>query len=142
MTFSEIQDICDAYIAKAEKLESERKIGDGLFGMGSKPADDPCHERFAKDMEKALKETASGSPSSSDVYELLGYIYRLPKEHQDPLSIYWMLNAIHGLTLPLIKLLERGDAKRLCEQYSSDYRRFERLPVQEKVYKALKAGSR
>ena len=142
MTFSGITGICATYIATAEKLEKEKKPTDGLFGMGKKPADDPCHDRFADDMEKALKEFLTQSPSSAEVYEVLSYLYRLPGEHKDPLSIYWMLCAVHSLTLPLTDLLSPDDAQKLCTQYSSDFRRFERLPAQEQVYKALKKKSR
>lgn len=138
MTFDDIKQICDEYIAEAERLESERKIGDGLFGIGKKPADDPCHDKFADDMEKAFAEIAKESPDSSSVREILSYIYHLPKEHDKPASVFWMLNAIHVFTLPLIEFLSSDDAKLLTSGYASDYRRWDRLPAQEQVYKALK----
>ncbi len=133
----EIMQLCEAYIAEAEKLERERKPADGLFGMGKKPADDPCHDRFAKDIEAKLGEAAAQSPSSAEVREALSYIYHLPKEHKEPLSIYWLLNAVHGLTLPLIGFLDADDAGALRKQYASELKRWERLPVQKQVYAAL-----
>ena len=41
-----IKKICGDYIAEAEELERKRKPADGLFGIGTKPADDPCHDRL------------------------------------------------------------------------------------------------
>ena len=137
--FDEIKQICSDYIAAAEKVENERKPADGLFGMGKKPADDPCHDRFAEKLGDALKEIASCCSGSSEAKEILSYLYRLPKEHTEPVSIFWMLNAVHGLTLPLIDCLSHEDAVYLRKQYTSDYKRWERLPVQEDVVKALKA---
>ena len=39
--------------------------------------------------------------------ELLDFMYQLPKSHEEPKSIYWMLIAVHGLTAILIPLLEK-----------------------------------
>ena len=138
MTLDDIKAVCQSYITEAERLESERKIGDGLFGIGRKPADDPCHDKFADDMEKVFSELADEKPGSDLARDILSYIYHLPKEHEKPVSIYWMLNAIHGLTLPVIEFLSPGDAGILASRYASDFRRWDRLPAQEQVYKALK----
>ena len=64
------------------------------------------------------------------------------KEHPEPLSVFWMLNAVHGLTADLIPLLDPDDATLLRGQYDRDFPRRERLPVQKKVYEALKKKSR
>ena len=138
----EIRILYREYLALAERLERERKPADGLCGKGREPADDPCHDRFADDLEAALSGFASGSPEPEAVREVLAFIYRAPKEHPEPLSIFWMLKAVHGLTADLIPLLGPDDAVLLCTQYDQDYPRRERLPVQKKVYEALKKASR
>ena len=138
----EIKRICFEYIAAAEKLEEERKPADCLFGMGKKPADDPCHDRFAEELRAALGEIVSRGADTAEAKAILSYLYRLPKEHTEPFSIFWMLNAVHGLTVPLIGSLSREDAVSLRKQYASDYKRWERLPVQEEVMKALKMAER
>ena len=51
---------------------------------------------------------------------------------------YWMLLAVHGLSLPLIGRLSAPDADGLYRSYAKAYRRWERLPVQEQVLAALK----
>lgn len=126
------------YLMQAAKLESERKVGDGLFGMGTKPSDDPCHDEFAKKLEALIGEFASADPTSAEVREVLSYIYNMPAEHREPLSSYWMLNAVQGLTLELTDKLSPEDAAALCKEFSKLYKRWERLPVQQKIYSALK----
>lgn len=138
MDIQGIMDICDGYIQQAEKLEKEKKPTDGLFGMGKKPADDPCHDKFASDMEKALDELAKEEHPSGEIKDILSYIYHLPAEHRQPMSIFWMLCAVHGLTLALTDKLSPEDKTVLCTQYGTDFKRWERLPAQEQVYKKLK----
>lgn len=125
------------YLKQAAKLESERKLGDGLFGMGKKPSDDPCHDSFASKLEAALGELAKQGSSSKDIREVLSFIYRMPTEHREPLSAYWMLGAVHGLTFELIKQLDAEDASQLRKEYAGYFKRWERLPVQQQVYSAL-----
>ena len=62
MAVDEIRAIYEEYAAEVEKLVSEKKLADGLFGMGKKIADDPCHDRFSEKLGTFLKEYASGSP--------------------------------------------------------------------------------
>jgi hypothetical protein len=137
MSFAEIKNLYDEYIAKAEKLESERKPADGLFGMGKKTADDPCHEQFANDLEAMIKSFAESKPDSGKVYEVMEYIYRMSDEHKEPLTVYWMLNAVHGLTLEMMELLGKDDAEKLYGQYRKTVPRWKRLPVQKKVCSEL-----
>ena len=56
---NEIYALYDADIQKVEDLEKNRKITAGLFGLTKGPEDDPCHDKFAEDMEAALKEVAA-----------------------------------------------------------------------------------
>lgn len=136
-TVNDIFSLYEEYLSKAEKLERERKPGDGLLGMGKKPADDPCHDEFADSLEQALDAFAETHPSADDVHKLLSYIYSVPAAHKDMLSIYWMLCAVQGLTLSLIPLLTPQAAKEIRSVYSDDFPRWERLPVQKQVWSAL-----
>ena len=132
-----IQALYEAYIAKAKQLERDRKPGDGLLGMTSGPKDDPCHKQFAADLEQLLQEMQASGPSSIEVKEALSYIYRAPLEHREPLTAYWMLQAVHGMTVELAGLLAAQDAQELRDAYVKDYRRWERLPAQQKALAAL-----
>ena len=141
MPTAAIRKIYDAYFEKALAAEQNRKPTDGMFGIGKKAGDDPCHAAFAAELESALHEYASERPASDDVRTLLTYIYQIPKSHEDPKSMYWMLIAVHGLTNNLIPLLNAQDAADLVRTYQAEYKRWERLPVQQKILRALKQAA-
>ena len=133
----DVRALIEAYVAEAERLEREKKPGDGLMGLTPGPKDDPCHDRFAADLERLLGELASQRLSSGEVREALSLIYRAPLEHPQPLTAYWMLKAVHGMTCELAALLTREDAQRLREAYVRDYRPWDRLPSQKQALAAL-----
>ena len=128
-----IRKIYDSYLEKALAAERNRKPTDGMFGIGKKAGDDPCHTEFAEALEAALNDYAAEQHDSAELRLLLEYMYSMPKAHEDPKSIYWMLIAVHGLTLQLISGLSQQDAAALRKQYAVLYRRWERLPVQQQV---------
>ena len=138
MGIAEVKEIYEDYIEKVRKLEKEKKPADGLLGFGKKISDDPCHDVFAEKLEKILNEFAAIEPPSDKVYEVLAYIYHAPAENTEYESAYWMLNAVHGLTLSLVGRLSPQDADKLCELYEKDIPRRKRLPVQKKVASVLK----
>ena len=133
-----VQALYGAYVEKATQLEINRKPGQGLFGIGTKPADDPCHERFILDLRKLTGAFAEEGASPEAVREVLAYIFRAPLEHRDPASIYWTLIAAHSAAQDLAGRLSPADAEALRAQYARDYRRWNRLPIQDKVLAALK----
>ena len=139
---NEIYDLYDAYIEKVNELRRNSKVTDGLFGITKGPGDDPCHDRFAEELEAKLTEFASGNPVSGEVYSLLSFMYTVPLKYKDDNLIYWMFAAVHTLACDLISRLDREDAEKLYEQYIKDYPRWERLPAQQKTIKALKEQKR
>lgn len=132
----ELQSLYTGYLLKTAQLERDRKPADGLLGMGSGPAADPCHDRFAQELEALLHRM--DSLPSSQLFQALSFIYTAPFAHRDNPSAYWMLQAVHGLTVPLIPRLSPEDAQALRTQYQEDYPRRERLPAQKQVLAALK----
>ena len=137
----ELQALYQTYLEDAERVERERKPSEGLFGIGKKPSDAPCHERFAVELEALLKEFEAQSPDSAQTRDVLSYIYRVPSECRETLSAYWMLNAVHGFTLSLIGRLNAEDAAALRAQYAADIPRREMLPVQKQVFSKLKQSA-
>lgn len=139
ISLQEIQNIYQGYFDAVQKAEQNRKITDGMFGFGKKPADNPCHTEFLETLRSILTSQTHEKPDSKHIQEILSYIYVSPAEHPEPQSAYWMLIAVHGLTNGLIPLLSKDDAAALLETYSKTYRRWERLPVQKNIIRLLKS---
>ena len=126
------------YLSEFRRLEQGRKPLEGAFGLGSGPRSYPCHDKFAQDLERLLRDLAARSPSSEEVSQALNYIYfTAPARFQTGPAVDWMLLAVHGLTLELIGLLDAAEAAPLCRAYGSAYPRLRRLPVQNKLFAAL-----
>ena len=135
-----VRQLYEAYLAKTEQLERDRKPGDGLFGMGSGPANDPCHDRFAEELEAVLGAMARETLSSGQVRSVLEYIYRMPLENKENSLAYWMLLAVHNLTVELAQRLDAPDAEALWRDYRKKYPRRDRLPSQKRVLSVLDTG--
>ena len=52
----ELWALYQTYLEDTERVERERKTGEGLFGIGKKPSGAPCHESFAVELETPLKK--------------------------------------------------------------------------------------
>ncbi len=133
----QVRGLWEAYIAKTEQLERDKKPGAGILGLTPGPKDDACHDQFAADAEGLLADMLAAAPSSAETLAALEYIYEAPLEHRQPLTAYWMLQAVHRLTVPVISLLAPEDAGPLRARYAKIYRRRERLPAQKAVLAAL-----
>ena len=129
MKAEDLTALYDGYLREAMQAEQEQKPFDGLFGFGKKAADDPCHDRFAANLESWLDAFRGSKPESAELCSVLRTIYFAPKEHPEPGSIYWMLIAVQRLTTGLIPLLRPADAAALAEEYGAAYRRRERRPA-------------
>ena len=134
---SRIEALYDAYLLTAAELEKNRKFGDGILGLRPGPADDPCHQHFAGELEALLRECAAEA-SSAEAAEILQLLLDKADDKRMPLSAYWMLIAVQGLGRELIGLLNPGDAAVLLTFYRRRYPRRVRLPVQDQILKQLK----
>lgn len=141
-TLARLQTLTEDYRATVAALEAKRKPGDGLLGLKGGPEDDPCHERFAAEVEGLLKESAATSPTSGEAAAVLAYLLEAPDKQRDSKSAYWMLIAVQGFGMDLIDRLNAADAKALLERFTDRYPRWERLPVQNLILKKLKSRSR
>lgn len=126
-----------AYIAKVEQLERNAKPGAGWFGLPGGPKNDSCHGQFADQVRTLIGDLAAQGPTSAQARQALDYIFRAPEAHKDSQSLYWMLQAVHGMTEPLIACLDRADAQALFVAYAGQYRRWERLPAHRTALAAL-----
>ena len=142
MNREELETLCMNYLGEAEQVERARRPGDGLFGFGKKPADDPCHDRFAADIKQWLDDFRRSKPDSAEIRGVLEFVYCAPKNHPEPKSAYWMLIAVQSLTKELIPMLNRTDAAALAEAYTGLYKRRERMPAQKQLLDALNKAAR
>ena len=132
-----LQALYETYLEKAKQLERDRKPGQGLFGFGSGPKDDPSHDRFSEDLKALLEDISAGGPTSAETRQMLEYIYRAPLENRWPLTAHWMMRAVQGHTVALIGRLDPADAEEMRKTFVKDYPRSERFPVQKQVIAAL-----
>lgn len=103
----ELQSLYTGYLLKTAQLERDRQTSRRTgWAWGSGPAADPCHDRFAQELEALLHRM--DSLPSSQLFQALSFIYTAPFAHRDNPSAYWMLQAVHGLTVPLIPRLSPG----------------------------------
>lgn len=133
----QLQQLYEAYIEQAEAAEARKKFGDGFFGLGTKAADDPCHERFVADVRELLLTVTPEAMDSAALRTLLSWFFSLPAAHERLASIYWTLIAAQSAALPLIPRLEPQDAATLHEDFKRRYRSWNRLPVQEEILRLL-----
>ncbi len=132
-----VSSLYDGYLETVSRLESERKFGEGFFGLKSGPKDNPCHDRFDQDLRVLLQDLRPGETDSALLREVLEYMYDAPLQNPYPKSAYWMLIAVQDLTKDLIRGLAPEDADILAERYIENYPRNQRLPVQTELVKLL-----
>jgi len=138
---NEIRRIYGEYLTEAERVGKAYKSTDGLLGIGRGAGSDPCHDRFSQRLEQALSAFAAGAPPSSDVAEVLRFMYDTPLDHKKDSMSYFMLVAVHALTENLIGLLQPEDAAPLWARYDEAYPKASRLPAQKKIAALLRARS-
>ena len=131
-------ELYEAYLQQVKAAEKRLKPADGLFGMGERLSNAPCHDAFFEAL-KAFLDQLDASKDPGQVCQLLDYMYRAPFAHPDVhQSVYWMFLAVQGLTQPVIGFLRPEDAQALYLWYQKAYPRRERLPAQDQVLAALK----
>ena len=129
------------YLDKVRELERNRKPAEGLLGMKGGPADDPCHDRYAENLAAQLERFRAEEPGSADTRLVLEDLYAPPPKTDVPRSAFWMLIAVQGLCPDLIAFLDAEDASALAKRFAADYKRWERMPVQQRILKALQQRS-
>ncbi len=125
------------YSQDLEEYARKSKPTDGLLGFGRSLKDDPCHERFDERVKEAIDGICASSPAPEDASRTVKMLLRDDMQAW-PLSAQWMLRAIERHILPLIPFLSPASAAAFQKEYAARYKPWERLPVQQEVFKALK----
>jgi len=124
-----------------ELAQAREKLTGFQFFFGGGVGNDPCQERFAQALEGVMGELAA-SADGETARAVLEYVYRAPQEHRDDKSAYWMLMAVHGLTVPAVKALTPADAADLAAWYDKAYPKRKRFPTQNETVEALKTQAK
>lgn len=125
------------YLTEVANLLGKRNIFEGIFGIGNVIGKNPCHERFAEALRQQLEQMASEALSPDEMTAVIEFIYTAPVTMECHSSARWMLEAVHGLTLPVLNLLPCEQAKALLVQYEEIYPSLSRMPVHKEVRKQL-----
>ena len=127
----------EAYLDKTAALERSQKFGAGWFGLKGGVADDPCHDRFAVELQAYFASLAASGAESAALREIMEYVVAAPQKMDAPRAAYWMLIAVQGLTRPLLPLLSTADAGAVGAHLEKLFPRSKRLPVQDELLRAL-----
>ena len=130
------------YREELKAAEKKRRPVDGLFGFGHALQDDPCHERADEKIRRTVEELCAAQPTPGAAEEMARLLLLRQDMQEWPAAAQWMLRAMERHALPLIPLLSRETAAEINRAYTGRYRRWERLPVQKQVCKALTARSK
>lgn len=134
---TELMEIYESYCKKAADVRRKASPVAGFFGMGDDPRKHYCHEAFYDAVGEWVAEFAASCPDPVRTVAAVKWILQAPADHRHE-DVYWYMYAAHGLIRPLIPLLSEGDCKALAAWYDETFRKKERLPVQQEVYKMLK----
>lgn len=139
--YQALLDAFSDYRKDIDSYERRRKPTDGLFGLGRSLRDDPCHERFDERVAGIVAALCALPPAPDDVARAVTLLLGHDDGQPWPLAAEWMLRAIERHALPLIPHLCSAAAADLARAYARRYKRYDRLPAQQQVYKALKAAA-
>ena len=135
--FEALQKIYGDYLDKTVELNRNKKLGEGIFGMAG-PKTAPCHDLFVDGVRGTL-EGLDREAAPGEAREILTYMFRMPVEQRENDLAYWMLLAVHSLTLNAAETLDSEDAGALLELYLRLYPKRQWLPAQKTLVDILKA---
>lgn len=134
--------IYDDYISKASLAKEKSSPMEGLFGSKSSPKDSPCHEDFYSALKDKLNSFVDVGISQESAMSVIAYIISSSTIHRKDTLVFPMMYAAIGLIEPLIDKVDASQAMTIADFFESNYSKSDRLPVQERVYKALVIRSR
>lgn len=131
-----LEAIYDQYETAYAKVVAEAPICAGLLGMGESPKNAACHQVFYEAVGSWVEAFAEGRPSPEDAYKAVEQILKAADRCRDT-GRYWYCYAAQGHAQSLMGFLTAGDSAALKIWYDRAYPPLERMPVQQKIYRAL-----
>lgn len=136
---AELEQAFRDYREDLDKAEKKRRVTDGLLGFGRTLGDDPCHERLDERVARLAADIREREPSPADAERAVRLLLEPDRTKPWPDAAQWMLRAIERHSIPLIPFLARKNAGEFLRDYGARYKRWDRLPAQQQVFRALKA---
>ena len=138
---SALRGCVDQYEEAMDKVIARLRPGDGLLGLGRDPKRDPCHMAFYEAVGETVARFAGEELAAEEAFQAARFLLSLTQVERRNL-VRPMMEAVQGHALPLIPLLEPGQAEELAHWYGAHYPKRQRLPVQDKVMRALEKRAR
>lgn len=132
------QEILARYASALEALDARSRPGDGLFGLGRRKGDDPCHDALDREVAALLTGLAGDPDAVSQASGLLRLLLEAESSRSWPDHARWMLIAVQRHGQALVPLLSPTDAASLAAWYADRYPRGTRFPVQKDLLRSLR----
>lgn len=135
-TLEQLRQLYEDYAAQAGAAKAKSPYFASVLNLGNDHRNHPCHDQFYQNVAALIGDFAAAEPQAQEVAPVLQWLLQTAAFHREE-PTYWYLYAIHGLAFPLIELADGPTCAQLHSWYDQHYRRVERMPVQDKVYKLL-----
>lgn len=135
--FAALEQAFTLYRQDLDSFAKKSRPLDGVLGFGRSLKDDSCHDRFDERVKEAVDSISTASPTPEDAARTLRMLLR-DDFSAWPLAAQWMLRAIERHCIPLIPFLTPEAAAVFQKEYAARYKPWDRLPVQQEIFKALK----
>ena len=132
----QLQSLYETYEQQAQAAKKKSSIFAGILGSGNDHRNHPCHDQFYQDVGKVIHSFLEESPDAAAVGPVLRWVLMEASRHKEQVT-FGYLYALHNYAEDLIALADPAECAQLYAQYNQVYPRIERMPVQQKVYKAL-----
>ena len=132
------QEILSRYASALQALDARSHPADGLFGLGRRKGDDPCHDALDREVAALLTGLAADPDAVSQASGLLRLLLEAESSRSWPEHARWMLIAVQRHGQLLVPLLSPTDAASLAAWYADRYPRSSRFPVQRDLLRALR----
>lgn len=134
-----LREIRESYQAEVDALEKKKGFFDGMFGFGSSVRNDACNDRFDTKVNEILQQTLTDGATAEEIGDTVCWVLDqvLPQQGMEGIAINLM--AIQRHCIPLVNALTAEKAGEISRWYEKNWKRTQRLPVQNELLKALKA---
>jgi len=139
----QLEKLYDEYLRDMERITGEHLNLRGAFsrlfgGSSAGPGSDSCNDRFYEGVKQLTEQLAAEGAPSGEVAETISFIIHREHRQSCSQSALLMLQAAHGLAVPLVDRLEPAEAAKLSEEYSTLLKGQAPLPAQKQLVGQLK----